>query len=587
MQKSRNEEVVMTIRESNSGKWNMARTDTHLDMTVTTQRYDGAFAQPTSEETGISVPVLSTRMEQSTEKRAWSISSPYIPAQATRSLRILIVATEAPPVRGGIARVVGYLQESFQEHGHHVDVLAYPEVGRIVFGEFRLSGLIFKLPQLLRRINTYDVIHVHGTTPTISDVILLLSHLRGSRPLVLYTHHMDMDFKPVGFLNKFYNHLHHQLSTSADAVIASTQEYLRLLGNKCQSLVIPLGIDLEQFNTNEQKDARFTVLFVGQFRQYKGVHVLLQAMSQVKGIQLLLAGQGPEEQTYRSLAVELGVNVEFHIGVDDDRLLQLYERAHVVVLPSVSRLEAFGLVLLEGMASGCVPIASNLPGVSEVVGQNGFLFSTGNANHLAELLRGLRDDPELVQQLSNNARMHASKFDREYTVCEYERLIAGLIACRDLKNQLADQTYSWSSALHAFVVNIARILEADWTEMILCSTQGEHYHVDTMEQIPLTAHHQLQRTSSLLARYAINTGSSTLVGSNVGPLQLRNVVVREVSAAMVTPLIIQKEHFGALLSMRERPFEQHELTLLTHFARYVAPSLYDLMKSSIAKADHT
>ncbi len=87
----------------------------------------------------------------------------YAPGQtAAGSLRILMVATEAPPVRGGIARTVGYLQDGFQERGHHVDVLAYPEVERLVFGQVRLSSLIFKLPQLLRRINEYDVIHIHG-----------------------------------------------------------------------------------------------------------------------------------------------------------------------------------------------------------------------------------------------------------------------------------------------------------------------------------------------------------------------------------------------------------------------------------------
>ena len=52
-------------------------------------------------------------------------------------LRILVVATEAPPVRGGIARIVGYLKDGLQAQGHSVDVLAYPEVGRVVLGEVR------------------------------------------------------------------------------------------------------------------------------------------------------------------------------------------------------------------------------------------------------------------------------------------------------------------------------------------------------------------------------------------------------------------------------------------------------------------
>jgi hypothetical protein len=74
-----------------------------------------------------------------------------------------------------------------------------------------------------------------------------------------------------------------------------------------------------------------------------------------------------------------------------------------------------------------------------VVGQTGFLFPVGHANHLAEILRGLSDDPALVQQISERARGRAVAFGREYTICEYERLITGLIAFRDLKARLADQ----------------------------------------------------------------------------------------------------------------------------------------------------
>ncbi len=361
------------------------------------------------------------------------IPGPHASGQATRSLRILMVATEAPPVRGGIARSVGYLRDGFQERGHHVDVLAYPEVRRLVFGEIRLSSLIFKLPQLLRRINEYDVIDIHGATPTISDVALLFARLRGRRPIVIYTHHMEMVFMSGGFLNRAYNHLHHRLSARADAVVAETRDNLKLLDGSCRGVVIPPGIDLDYFSINGQKDARFTVLFIGQFRSYKGVRVLLQAMSQVKGARLLLAGQGPEEQAYRSLGAELGLDVEFHIGVDDDQLRQLYQRSHAVVLPSVSHAEAFGLALVEGMAAGCVPIASDLPGVREVVGRTGLLFPAGDANHLAGILRGLRDDPALVEQISDRSRARAAEFGRERTFFEYERLITELIARRDLK----------------------------------------------------------------------------------------------------------------------------------------------------------
>ena len=349
--------------------------------------------------------------------------------QVKQQLRVLVVATEAPPVHGGIARIVGSLRKGFQERGHHVDVLAYPEIKRFQIGEVRLSSLILKLPKLLSIINTYDVIHVHGATPTVSDVALLLARLRRRRPLIVYTHHMDLDFKPIGFLNVLYNYLHRRLIAGADVVVASTQDNLGLLGRDRQhkNAIIPFGINLQEFGTSGQKDISFTVLFIGQFRPYKGVRVLLEAMSKVAGARLILAGQGPEEHAYRALGQELGLDIEFHTGINDAQLRQLYQRAHVVVLPSVSRLEAFGIVLVEGMAAGCVPIASNLPGVREVVGQTGFLFPVGDADRLADILRNLRDDPERVQQISERARTRAAGFDHEQVISNYESLITGLM----------------------------------------------------------------------------------------------------------------------------------------------------------------
>lgn len=353
------------------------------------------------------------------------------PRQTARSLRILIVATEAPPVRGGIARVIGYLQEGLQQQKHYVDVLAYPEVKRLVFGQIRLSSLIFRLPQLMRSISEFDVIHVHGTTPTVSDVMLLFLRIalrRRPRPLVVYTHYADLDFGPWELLNKAYNCLHHWLSSHADAVIAATPDILELTGKNKRGFVVPLGIDLKHFAIQGQKDSGFTVLFVGQFRPYKGVPILMRAMAQVPGARLLLVGRGPEEQAYRSLARELGLDTEFHVSIDDVQLRQFYQRAHVVVLPSVSRLEAFGLVLVEGMAAGCIPIASDLPGVREVVGLSGFLFPQGNVNRLASILRSLRDDAALVQQMGERARMRATEFDKERTSREYEKIIENLFA---------------------------------------------------------------------------------------------------------------------------------------------------------------
>jgi glycosyltransferase involved in cell wall biosynthesis len=500
--------------------------------------------------------------------------------KAARSLRILVVAAEAPPVRSGIASVVGYLQQGLEDRGHHIDVLAYPDVRRLAFGEIRLSSLIFKLPRLLRRIDDYDVIHIHGATPTVSDVALLFARRRMRHPVVVYTHHMDLAFESSNLLTSPYNYLHHRLSAKADAVVATTYQNLGLQDDRGQGQVIALGVNVNHFSTSGPKDPQFTVLFIGQFRPYKGVPVLLEAMAHVPGARVLLAGHGPEEQIYRSLAAELGLDVEFHVDIDDHQLRELYRRAHTVVLPAVSRREAFGLVLVEGMSAGCVPVASDLPGVHEVVGRAGLLFPRGDATRLGGILRGLRENPALVQRLAKRAHVRAAEFSRARTIREYERLITGLVACRDLKERLGDRDHASTSALRQFVADVATNFEADWTEMVLSPSQLELYTVAVAStEPPAWADRNLRRASSLLAWYAVNTATSTLGGpDDDSPLQLWDsaAVDGRPPAAMVAPLTVDSGSLGALLLMRERPFEQPELSNLECFARSVAPSLLGL-----------
>src|SRR5258708_3782977 len=147
----------MAIPELDPREFDVAGANAGLGMTVTMQHHGDTLAQLITEGTDITVSERSILAEQSDEVEPWTIPGPYALRQAAvRSLHILVVATEAPPVRSGIARTVGYLRDGLQARGHHIDVLAYPEVGRLMFGEVRLSSLIFKLPQLLRYVNEYD-----------------------------------------------------------------------------------------------------------------------------------------------------------------------------------------------------------------------------------------------------------------------------------------------------------------------------------------------------------------------------------------------------------------------------------------------
>ena len=66
------------------------------------------------------------------------------------------------------------------------------------------------------------------------------------------------------------------------------------------------------------------------------------------------------------LAKDLGERVVVHGQISQARLATIFKKAHIFVLPSL--FEGLPLVVLEALASGCRVVATDLPGVMEVVG---------------------------------------------------------------------------------------------------------------------------------------------------------------------------------------------------------------------------
>ncbi|MFN2581134.1 MAG: glycosyltransferase, partial [Candidatus Dormibacteria bacterium] len=290
--------------------------------------------------------------------------------------------TEAPPVRSGIACVVDRLATGLRELGDEVDVVTTADVGRFEFGEVRLTGLARHWPALRRRLAKYDVVHLHGPAPTFSDAFLTLWHTlpRHRRPALVYTHHSDIALpaaKPLCFL---YNSIHRRLVRAANAVVVSTPSYrtsFEPFGPENVE-VVPFGVE-PNGHLPRRNGERLTVAFCGQLRPYKGVDVLIRAAAELPDVQFEIAGDGHQAAELHELADALGLkNVVFHGRISDEDRDLLLHRADVVALPSTTRAEAFGIVVLEGMAAGAVPIASNLDGVRDVAGRSGLLVTPGH-----------------------------------------------------------------------------------------------------------------------------------------------------------------------------------------------------------------
>lgn len=236
----------------------------------------------------------------------------------------------------------------------------------------------------------YDIINIHGHTPTFSDRLILKPKLFGKR--VVYTLHCLVNYYLKPFTRLYNSVFNNVLLKRADAVVVSSKSYYDVVRGCSRKYVVPWGVDVDKFSGNRVPHEGYRLLFVGQMRPYKGVKVLLQAVKDIDA-QLNVVGDGPDRARYEEYAQTLGIgNVRFYGAISDDALKQMYLSNDVLALPSVSLNEAFGLVTLEAAAAGCAVIASDLLGVRDTVKEFGLLVKPNDSQSLKEAFLSLRDE---------------------------------------------------------------------------------------------------------------------------------------------------------------------------------------------------
>jgi glycosyltransferase involved in cell wall biosynthesis len=353
-------------------------------------------------------------------------------------VRILTVASEYPPVRSGVASTVNRVVEGLRGRGFVVDVLHGGDAPYRQFGEFRFSALGGRFARFDALTRDYDLVHLHGPAPFISDAFLMRTAARrGARPPILYTHHFCVELEGWHLANHLYNGLHRRIAAVADQVVVTTPSYATLFRTRRRAApeVIPWAVDADHLDGHAARryggGRPLRVLFVGQMRPYKGVGVLIDAAAGHPELDVTIAGGGPLLERYRALAATRPTPAPRVLGpVDPDHLRRLFMLHDVVALPSINRLEAFGLVLLEGMAAGCVPVASDWPGVRDIAGPSGVVVRPRDPGALADALLGLARDPETTAALQSRSVEVARCFRWDETIDRYARRIHQLIEGR-------------------------------------------------------------------------------------------------------------------------------------------------------------
>ncbi|MBI2077321.1 MAG: glycosyltransferase family 4 protein [Euryarchaeota archaeon] len=200
--------------------------------------------------------------------------------------------------------------------------------------------------------------------------------------------------------------------------------------------LVPNGVDAEALRAQAQpvdEPLADTLVAVGRLVAVKGYDTLIRALPQMPPeVRLLICGEGPEKETLKRLAAEVGVadRVQLPGWVPEPRKLGILQRCLAFVHPA--RFEAFGLAPLEAMAMGAPVIATRIGGLPEVVGDAGILVDPEDPKGIAHAVHRIRSDPEERRRFVEAAAHQAKAYHWNPVALKLLRIYEQAIAMRKL-----------------------------------------------------------------------------------------------------------------------------------------------------------
>jgi glycosyltransferase involved in cell wall biosynthesis len=257
---------------------------------------------------------------------------------------------------------------------------------------------------VLKHIAWADVVHCHQTH-------LLCSEFSAFFALLLRKKAFTTDLGGGGWcINRYFStgkifkkHLH--LSEYSRSVFGQD--------NWKTADVIYGGVDTGQFapKTNIQKEP--LIVFVGRLMPHKGVDYIIEGLPE--GINLEIIGRAYNSDYYSLLQTKAkGRRIKFRTECSDSEIINAYQRARCVVLPSVFRdcygnqtkvPELLGQTLLEGMACGIPGLTTSVASLPEIIehNQTGWVVPPNDPDRLRVVIEIIRDHPELCEQMGRRA----------------------------------------------------------------------------------------------------------------------------------------------------------------------------------------
>src|SRR5690242_13582575 len=342
------------------------------------------------------------------------------------------------PTYGGSGIVATELGLELANRGHEVHFITYanpirldPDTPRIYYHEVDVSTYpLFQYPPYtlalasrmaeVAEYHQLDLLHVHYAIPH-SISALLAQQMTENRRLPFITTLHGTDITLVGTDRSYFPITKFSIEKSDG--ITSISEYLQrrtveVFGVKNDIRVIKNFVNCETYRPRQDKSSPLVppgekvLVHLSNFRPVKRVLDCIRILAEVRKsvpAHLLMVGDGPDRGPAEHLARELKVDRHVSFPGKQSHVERLIPLAHVLLMPS--ELESFGLVALEAMACGVVPVATRVGGVPELIthAEDGFLEAPGDIAAQSARVVALLTDDDLQYRMAKTGRWNAAE----------------------------------------------------------------------------------------------------------------------------------------------------------------------------------
>jgi len=341
--------------------------------------------------------------------------------------RISMIAPFGPQT-GGMVELARVLFSMFESAGYRMRKVNKSRSG---FAPLSIVKMFFGVAGAAFFSDCLVVISASGRSLWMVDLpAVVAGRLAGKKTVVDFVGGMAMEeARNWPFMKRLAFRLAHVVVVPTNKMLES----LRSQGIRANYEVIPHAADVELFagcSIRPHENKRI-ILSAKNFEGYANVDHLIRCVAELcrefPGIELWIAGGGPEEVRLKKLAAELLQDKCVFLGkVDHDGMAEVMAKAEV--LAHATKYESFGIVLVEAMAAGKPIVAYDAGGIADVVkdGKTGFLVEYGNINGLTEKISLLLRDRALAAGMGRTGLEESGKYTKEAILGEWERMLERL-----------------------------------------------------------------------------------------------------------------------------------------------------------------